>query len=133
MKILLDTHTLIWALIDPQKLSKKAREALENSANTVCVSAISFWEISLKQGLGKLKITGASAEEFPQFCEEQGWQILPLEPQIAAFYGKLPINALHRDPFDRMLAHQAVSMGSPLVSKDKALEAYAPNGLVRLW
>ena len=133
MKVLLDTHTLIWALLDPKKLSKKVREALENPANTIQVSAISFWEISLKEGMGKLKLTGAAAEEFPGFCEEQGWQLVPLEPETAAGYGKLPLEADHRDPFDRMLAFQAISMGCPLVSKDMALDTYLPAGLIRLW
>jgi PIN domain nuclease of toxin-antitoxin system len=133
VKILLDTHTMIWALLAPDKLSKRARQALENPDNRVFVSAVSFWEISLKEGMGKLRITGAKAVDFPRFCEEQGWELLPLDPRAAAGYGSLSQPTGHKDPFDRMLAHVAISGGMGLVSRDKAMDAYKPDGLKRLW
>jgi PIN domain nuclease of toxin-antitoxin system len=124
---------MIWALLDPDKLSVKARQALEDPENRIQVSAVSFWEISLKEGLGKLKLTGATAEEFPGFCEEQGWELVPLEPELAAGYGSLSQAPDHRDPFDRMLAFLSIRGNCTLISKDKALDAYTPEGLVRLW
>ncbi|TVP78871.1 MAG: type II toxin-antitoxin system VapC family toxin [Puniceicoccaceae bacterium] len=133
MKLLLDTCSLLWALQAPEKLSKAARKALQNINNPVYVSALCFWEISLKASLGKLAIESASPEDFPGFVQAEGWEILPLSADVAASYGNLPRIDGHKDPFDRMLAHLALSQGYHLVSSDKLLEKYVALGLKICW
>lgn len=70
MIYLLDTHYMIWAITDTKKLSKRLKETIMDPDNRIIISAISFWEVSLKNALGKLKITGFSPEELPGICEE---------------------------------------------------------------
>lgn len=129
MKLLLDTCSLLWALQQPRKLSARARASLEDPANSVFVSSLSFWEISLKASLGKLSIEGAEPEEFPGFVGEAGWNILPFAPEIAASFARLPRSSTHKDPFDRMLIWTAIREGLMLVSRDRALPAYELLGL----
>ena len=87
MKLLLDTCAALWALQDSGQLSAPARRALKNPDNSVAVSVVSFWEISLKSGLGKLTLHGAEPEDFPRFVVEAGWSILPLSGEIACSSG----------------------------------------------
>lgn len=129
MKLLLDTCSLLWALHQPRKLSEQARLRLEEPGNAVFVSSISFWEISLKVSLGKLKIQGLEPEEFPRIVEEAGWSHLPFSPETAASFCRLPPSANHRDPFDRMLIWTAIREGLTLVSRDSVLPDYEALGL----
>ena len=133
MKLLLDTCSLIWALQNAEQLSAPARKALQAPQNSVSVSIVSFWEISLKSGLGKLTLHGADPEDFPRFVGEAGWDILPLSQEIAASAGRLQRNPDHRDPFDRLLIWTAINEGFSLVSGDAAFLAYAPHGLKICW
>ncbi len=133
MKLLLDTCSLLWALQDAQRLSPSARQALKHPANSVSVSVVSLWEISLKSGLGKLTLHGADPEDIPRFVEEAGWQIIPLSAGVAASSGRLPRPPDHRDPFDRLLIWTAINEGFALVSGDGALPAYVPHGLKICW
>ena len=133
MKLLLDTCSLLWALQDTAQLSAPAKRALKNPDHTISVSVVSFWEISLKSGLGKLALHGAEPEDFPGFVVDAGWQILPLSQGIAASSGRLPRLPEHRDPFDRLLIWTAVSENFFLVSGDDAFPAYAPHGLKLCW
>lgn len=132
MKYLLDTHTLLWALFSPKELSKSAREALLDSKNEICVSSISFWEISLKYNLGKLKLKGLSPEALPQWTEKSGFSVLELGAKEAATFHELP-RTEHKDPFDRMLVWQSIQNKMPLVTKDASLKAYQKLGLRTLW
>lgn len=133
MKLLLDTCALLWALQAPDRLSAAARKALQDPQNPVFISVASFWEISLKCGLGKLRLEGAEPEDFPRFVAEAGWGILPLPPEIAASSGRLPRLPEHRDPFDRLLVWTAMREGLTLVSRDAAMRLYAPHGLKTCW
>jgi PIN domain nuclease of toxin-antitoxin system len=133
MKLLLDTHTLLWSLLEPGKLSESARAALIQADNQVWVSAISFWEIALKTALGKMTLQGATPETLVDAALHQGFELLPLEPRLAAGFAKLPNTAQHRDPFDRMLMWQALSLGLTLVSRDRKIGENAPAGLQLLW
>src|SRR6185312_2688952 len=102
MRLLLDTHIYLWWLEDDSQLSKKARLLITN-ANAVYVSSVSIWEMSIKQGLGKLAVDINSlvlAIEMNSFLE------LPVSAQHAVVTSQLPL--LHRDPFDRMLIAQAM-------------------------
>ena len=133
MKLLLDTCSLLWALQDADRLSAPARRALKNPGNTVSVSVVSFWEIGLKFGLGKLALDGAEPEDFPRFVADAGWQIHPLSPRLAASAGRLPRLPEHRDPFDRLLIWTAISENFSLVSQDEAFAEYVPHGLKLCW
>lgn len=132
MSFLLDAHTLLWAILDPKKLSSKVTGILENPVNEVFVSSVTFWEISLKYSLGKLDLSGILPNELPHIVNETGFKFLPLLPPESASYHE--INAdLHRDPFDRMLIWQAIKNNLTLVSKDKNVAQYQSIGLKLLW
>lgn len=133
MKLLLDTCTFLWALQAPNRLSATARKALQNPAHPVAVSVISFWEISLKTGLGKLVLKGATPEDFPRFATEAGWDILPIAAEVVASSGRLPLLPDHRDPFDRLLVWTAIQEDFTLVSRDGAMNAYTAHGLKLCW
>ena len=132
MSYLLDTHGFIWAVMQPGKLSSRARVILEDPASEVLVSAVTFWEIALKSALGKLTLEGCTAESLVQTAREQRFGLLGLEPQTAAGVARLP-STLHRDPFDRMLVWQAISGRYALVTRDRALSVFASYGLSTLW
>lgn len=132
MKYLLDTHTMIWAVADTGKLSPAVREILENPHHQIFVSSICFWEISLKYSLGKLDLKNIAPEDFPTACIAMDFDILPLDAQPAASFYLLKAKS-HKDPFDRMLLWQALSLDLPLVSKDPEIALYKSEGLKVIW
>lgn len=132
MKILVDSHAFLWAVMAPDKLGAKARSELTSGRNEVFLSAISLWEISLKYSLGKLDLKGVFPADLPDAAGNAGFETLPLDPQLAASFHELPKLA-HKDPFDRMLIWQCIRGGFTLVSKDKELASYKPLGLELLW
>lgn len=132
MNCLLDTHAFLWAALDPKKLSRRAHAALVDSENTIVVSAVSFWEISLKCSLGKLELKGVSPEELPDIAVRMGFDVIPMDAEDAGSFHRLP-RLGHKDPFDRMLVHQAIRLRHVLISADPDLAQYAPQGLRLLW
>jgi len=133
VKLLLDTCSFLWALHEPASLSARARKTLQDPAHRVHVSVISFWEISLKAGLGKLTLEGIAPEDYPELAVQAGWIIHPLAPELASGAGRLRRNPEHRDPFDRLLIWTAISEGFTLVSGDDALTDYVSQGLKICW
>lgn len=133
MKLLLDTHALLWSLIAPEQLSASARQAITDPASQVAVSAVSFWEISIKTALGKLHLSGATPEMLVDAAQQQGFDLLPLDPRLAASFSRLPLDSQHRDPFDRMLVWQSISLGYTLVSRDRKIASTSVDGLRTLW
>ena len=133
MNLLLDTCSVLWALQDTGRLSAPARRALKHPDHTVSVSVVSFWEIGLKFGLGKLALRGAEPEDIPRFVADAGWRIHPLAPDLAAGAGRLPRVPEHRDPFDRLLIWTAIHEGFALVSGDGNFRGYVPHGLKLCW
>lgn len=133
MRLLLDTHALLWSLIDPAQLSPAAHRAITDPTTQVSVSAISFWEIAIKSALGKLSLQGTTAELLVDAAQQQGFDLLPLDPRLAASFTRLPIDPQHRDPFDRMLIWQAISLGYTLVSRDRKISMQTLPGLHVLW
>ena len=117
MRLLLDTHLLLWALSGPSRLSPAARKQIRNAE--VYVSAASIWEISIKSALGKLK---ADPAVVLAAIEPTGFSMLPITGQHAAKVAELP--PLHRDPFDRMLVAQASVEPMILFTNDDVLAAY---------
>ncbi|MCU0808467.1 MAG: type II toxin-antitoxin system VapC family toxin [Candidatus Contendobacter sp.] len=129
---LLDTHSFLWSAFDPGKLSQPAHAKLANSGNPVYVSSVTFWEISLKAGIGKLTLTDCLPDELPGIADLLGYLPLPLEPDEAASFYRLP-RATHKDPFDRMLIWQAIQRKLILISKDSAFDEYRSMGLQTFW
>jgi PIN domain nuclease of toxin-antitoxin system len=126
VRLLLDTHVLIWWSIDDSRLSKRAR-SLILEANEVLISAASAWEIATKVRLGKLEWT-PSAGNVGDYVRAQGFRPLPIQLEHAERAGALP--GAHRDPFDRMLIAQALIEGVPIATTDEAFERY---GVERCW
>ncbi len=117
MRVLLDTHLLLWALSSPARLSKRTRQRIESSE--VYVSAASIWEISIKSAIGKLK---ADPQKILAAIEPTGLSILAITGEHAARVARLP--SLHKDPFDRLLVAQALSEPMILLTNDQALAGY---------
>ena len=118
MNLLLDTHVLLWWLEDNPTLLKKAKKAIADGGNVVCVSTAVIWEIRIKQALGKLEIP----DNFRTILEQQAFEMLPITADHAHLIGELPSH--HRDPFDRMLIAQALFEGLTLVTRDSRFNRY---------
>jgi len=132
MNYLMDTHTLIWSITEKEKLSPLVRQTLENPANSIFVSAITFWEISLKFSKGKLELNEIVPEDFPKLSLQTGFQLLPLNADESASYHKLALTD-HKDPFDRMLIWQAINRNFILITKGSQTPQYSEFGLKTLW
>ncbi|MFT4205354.1 MAG: type II toxin-antitoxin system VapC family toxin [Chitinophagaceae bacterium] len=128
MTYLLDTHYMLWAITDTKKLSKKLKGVLANPDNRILVSAVSFWEVSLKSALGKLQLDGLTPEDLPGICTEIGFAAIPLLPEESSTYHQMKA-AHHKDPFDRMLIWQAISNNYTFVSIDATVKKYVSEGL----
>ena len=128
MPLLLDTHAFLWWIADSARLSATAHLAIESHANRVLVSAATAWEIATKHRIGKLPEATALALDVAHVIATQGFEELPITVSDAERSGRLP--GRHRDPFDRMLAAQALRRDLVIVSADRALDQYAVQ---RVW
>jgi PIN domain nuclease of toxin-antitoxin system len=128
VRLLLDTHALLWWLAGDTSLSGKARAAIADDNNAVFVSAASVWEIATKHRLGKLPEIAAIAADLEGAVADQGFAALPITLSHGRLAGALP--GPHRDPFDRMLIAQATLDHLVLVSNERPFDAY---GVGRLW
>ncbi len=128
MDVLLDSHCMIWALDDPSKLSLVAVAVLQDPDNALHISAASVWEIAIKVGKGRLPLSLPFRQWIDNAIAYLGLQIVSIRVDHAERQVVLPFH--HRDPFDRMLASQAVVEGIPLVSADAIFDAY---GVTRIW
>ena len=131
MKALLDTHVFLWTLSNPKSLSKKASVIIADPENEIYVSVISFWEISLKYALGKLKLSGFKPKDLPNLAYKLNFSILTLEEKESASFNEL--ERLHGDLFDRMLVWQAIQRNLSLISADQTLGVYEKAGLDLVW
>lgn len=118
MRLLLDTHVLLWWLADDPLLGPKAREAIADTDNVVYVSAATMWEIVIKRSLGKLELP----DDWATVVEQEPMRRLPITWEHALQVSKLP--PVHRDPFDRMLVAQAIAEELVLVTGDELLAKY---------
>ena len=128
MRLLLDTHTLIWFITNDAKLSDKALQLIEDGTNTAFVSIASLWEIAIKMNLGKLLAGQDFNVLFPAQLTSNAIDLLPVEVAHVARVAILPLH--HRDPFDRLLIAQALQENLPIISADTAFDSYAVH---RLW
>jgi len=128
VKLLLDTHTLIWAVDDPSKLGPQAVTALQDPANDLLLSAATIWEIAIKVGLNKLSLSMPYRQWMNQAITDLGMTVLPITVEYADVQVNLPKR--HGDPFDRLLVAQSQVENIHLVSADPVFDQY---GINRLW
>ena len=132
MKYLLDTHVFLWTVFAPHKLSAKSRKVIENRGNLIYVSTLTYWEISLKYGLGKLLLTNALPDDLPPIARQMDFETMNVDEHTASTFYKLPMN-IHKDPFDRFVVWQAIIQDVVLITKDRILSSYTNLGLKTLW
>ena len=128
MRLLLDTHALLWHYFGDPQCSATARLLIDDVNHTKYVSPAVYWELAIKVGTGKFTL----AESYDDFIQhaiyDNGFRILPVEPRHTVVLISVPLH--HKDPFDRLMVAQAMVEGIPLVSADPALDAYP---ITRLW
>jgi len=128
MRLLLDTHTLLWWLAENPSLPASARKLIANKNNDVLVSAASAWEIATKVRLGKLSIALDLAHDFTAHLQRERFETLAVSAEHSIRAGLLP--GPHKDPFDRMLIAQALAENLAIVSNDVVFDGY---GVKRVW
>lgn len=128
MRLLLDTHALLWWLAGDRQLSPTARWAIEDEDNPVFVSAASAWEVATKHRLGKLPTVGPLARDFAGEIGRQGFLELPISLEDGQRAGSL--TGEHKDPFDRMLIAQSKVYNLALISSEEVFDSF---GVIRLW
>jgi len=128
VRLLLDTHTLLWWLLGDSALSQQAHAAIANRSNDVFVSAASAWEIAIKYKQGKLPAAARLVTNLDVIVSGQGFAELPVTIADGETAGMLPL--VHKDPFDRMLIAQALLSKLVLVSNEAVFDAY---GAARFW
>ncbi|HKY20142.1 MAG TPA: type II toxin-antitoxin system VapC family toxin [Vicinamibacterales bacterium] len=128
MRLLLDTHAFLWWVADAPELSPRARTAIGAADNECFLSAASCWEMAIKVSIGKLELDGTVERFVPQHLSANGFQELPVAIRHAARLSRLPFH--HRDPFDRLLACQALDEKLAIVSADPIFRRY---GVKRIW
>jgi PIN domain nuclease of toxin-antitoxin system len=128
LRLLLDTHALIWALGDSRRLGRLAREAIAADENEILVSPVSAMEVTTKHRLGKLDEVAELVRDFSGVLAAADYDVLPVTLDHAVLAGALDIE--HRDPFDRLLIAQARIERVPLVSNEKLFDGF---GVERLW
>lgn len=129
VRYLLDTHTLLWALASPEHLGAEARRVIASRASTLLVSAVSAWEISIKHRSGKLPHASGIIATYRRNLQRLGVESLSVTDEHALIAGGLDWN--HRDPFDRMLAAQAIAESATLITTDDAFREL--GGIRLLW
>lgn len=128
MIVLIDSHALLWFLQGNSQLSPTARDSIEDADNEKLVSIASCWEISIKAGLGKLRLTEPTRILLEREIPRNNLRLLSITLEHATAVESLPHH--HRDPFDRLLIAQAICEGVPIVSGDAAFDAYP---VARIW
>jgi PIN domain nuclease of toxin-antitoxin system len=128
MRVLLDTCTLIWATLSPSSLSPQAREIIADEGNVIVVSAASAWEIATKVRAGKLPGAEKLERDFLDVMADAGYTRLSIDTEVALRAGRLV--AERRDPFDRIIAAEALACDIPVLSPDSLLDQF---GIRRIW
>lgn len=132
MRYLLDTHTFLWTYGQSDRLPKKVKAVVEDASVEVFISAVTFWEISIKLRAKRLAVGGKTATELINEAKNMGFLILNLGAEEAASQQNLTGDT-HFDPFDRMLIWQAIQRDMILVSNDPEFRKFEADGLRLLW
>lgn len=128
MKYLLDTHAFLWFVLNDPALSATAAALIADPRNEILVSPASYWEISIKVGLGKYTLPVSCESFFDQQIAVNGFEVIHIATSHACAVAALPHH--HKDPFDRLIIAQAITENIPTISADAAFDAYP---VVRLW
>lgn len=128
MRILVDTHVLIWAAIASPRLSESARAVIENEESELLVSAATAWEIAIKVRRGRLPQAKELEADFLEKVEEAGYALLPIDAPLALRAARMPGD--HGDPFDRIIAAHAIAEDIPVISADRKLDIFKVR---RIW
>ena len=128
MRAIIDSHALIWAVDDRERLASKAREVIGDSTNEILFSSSSIWELAIKVGLGKLILSLPFDTWMRQAVTDLRLTILPITIECADVQSKLENH--HRDPSDRLLVAHAPVWGVPIISSDPIFDRY---GIQRIW
>jgi PIN domain nuclease of toxin-antitoxin system len=125
---LIDTHTLLWSVEEPSKVSATAMAAMQDPANDRLLSAATIWELAIKVGQGKITLSVSYRQWMETAIADLKLNILPITVEYAERLSVLPPH--HKDPFDRLLIAQALIDGIPIASVDVAFDPY---GVTRIW
>jgi PIN domain nuclease of toxin-antitoxin system len=128
VRVLLDTHALLWAALSAGRLSSKAASVIADVDTVALVSAATIWEIATKVRLGKLPGAERLEAKLLEELREAGYELLPITPEVALRAGRLV--GAHGDPFDRMIAAQALAEDIRVISADPQLDSF---GVKRIW
>lgn len=128
MRLLLDTHALLWFINGDENLSQRSKILIQESNNEVFISIATLWEITIKTSLGKLELSQPFELLIPRELTNNEFTLLPITIEHLIKLGSLPF--YHRDPFDRLLIAQALYEQVPLISKDSEFDDYE---LERIW
>lgn len=121
MRLLLDTHALLWFLNGDEALATQARDQIADPANDVFVSVVSLWEIAVKLRIGKVR---ADLHAITEASTQSGFDLLNIKPDHLFGVGRLPVFDDHRDPFDHLLIAQAIAEDLILMSEDRNAPRY---------
>ncbi|MEO8109336.1 MAG: type II toxin-antitoxin system VapC family toxin [Ginsengibacter sp.] len=124
MRILLDTHILIWILANNKSLSAHHKLILTDTSNEKIVSQFTFIELAIKINIGKLPDFNEPMDKFMKQVENDGFKILPINKKHIVAFASLPLVFGHRDPFDRFLIPTAVSENMSIITLDEKFKAY---------
>jgi len=122
MRVLVDTHTFLWALLEEHRLSAKARQILTSKEHEIVFSLVSLWEIAIKIKIGKMNAVGSSVAYIREEMEEYGMELLPIRYEHILQLEHLPLH--HSEPFDRLLIAQAITESLPILTHDKMFASY---------
>ena len=129
MNYIIDTHIFLWLIFEPENILDKKLSQLEDPNNTIYLSSISFWEISLKFNLGKLDLKGLLPENLPNVATEMGILTLNIDEKTMASFYKLEKQEGHKDPFDRIIIWFCICHDYILISQDNKFHSYKKLGL----
>lgn len=130
MKVLLDTHAVLWYVLADARLTETAKSLILDSDKEAIVSAATYWEIAIKVSIGKIELN-QPYEKFIDAClSHYGFETLPIKPAHTTMVASMTFEQNHRDPFDRLLVAQALVENMPIVSADGVFDRY---GVRRLW
>jgi len=128
LRLLLDTHSLLWFALGDARLSPAALALINDGGNDKLVSPASYWEIAIKVSIGKLALNQSYEDFIDRGIRQNGFDILPIDPRHTGRVAALPFH--HKDPFDRLLIAQALTEGIAIVGADALFDRY---GVTRFW
>lgn len=122
MRVLVDTHTFLWALLHDHRLSVRAKHMLKSDEHELVFSLVSLWEIAIKIKTGKLNAIGSSVAYIRDEMDAYGMELLPVRYEHVLQLEALPVH--HSDPFDRLLIAQAAAESLPILTSDEKFRQY---------